>query len=56
MFNRTMRRVSTLSDEADDHYDCDGCCWLGITVSNGDVEAACEAFKRHDCKKYVCGS
>jgi hypothetical protein len=45
MFNRTMRRVTTLCDEAGDYYDCDGCTWEGIEVSQGDVEAACEAFE-----------
>ena len=54
MFKRSMRKVATLSDEAGDYYDCDGCTWEGIEVSPGDVQTAREAFEQHDCKKYVC--
>jgi hypothetical protein len=55
MFKKVMRRVERLCDETHDHYDCDGCVWEGVDVPKGDVEAANEAFERHNCRQYVNG-
>jgi hypothetical protein len=55
MFKKVMRRVERLCDETHDHYDCDGCIWEGVDVPKGDVEAANEAFERHNCKQYANG-
>lgn len=53
MSERRLKYVESVSDGRSSFYDCEGCSWSGVTVSNGNIEVAREAFAAHDCEDHI---